>query len=318
MRDVRGSEVRTEDFAENGFLVLPGFLPGGLVERLLPEVDRWVETGWRQQSIDAVRPGAGAPETVELDLEAHGELAAYPPLLDLLGSADLLGGSFVFHHLHSDRRPAGGTGKNWHHDYEQRPQRDRRLPMVHALHYIGGLRPEAGGLAVLPGSHREVAEKNARDHLGTAVLPGEVLIDELPPGSTVLLHSALFHTRRAAPSDCAGHRYMIDGSYCRTGTRWPPVKPYWRQVLAVGRARGLDAGHPDLFAERHFSTYETAAAAAVGGAVTSAAGAVTSVGVAAAAGVTVTASAGAGAGAGAAMAARAAGAGTGAVGRRGA
>ncbi|MFD7598593.1 phytanoyl-CoA dioxygenase family protein [Kitasatospora sp. NPDC059812] len=259
MAEVRTAEVQTGSFTEDGFLVLPGFLPAGLVDRLVPEVDTWVEEGWRQRSIEAsLRPGARAPEVIELDLPAHGELAVLPALLDLLGRPELLGLSFVFHHLHSDRRPAGGAGKSWHHDYEQRPQRDRRLPMIHALHYIGGLQPELGGLAVLPGSHREVAEKGARSHLGTGVLPGETVIDELPPGSTVVLHSALFHTRRSAPGadPGTGPRYMIDGSYCRTGTRWPPVKPYWRQVLAVGRARGLDAGWPELFAERHFGEYE--------------------------------------------------------------
>ncbi|MEU7020591.1 phytanoyl-CoA dioxygenase family protein [Streptomyces sp. NPDC046203] len=257
--DSDGADLSAKRFAEDGFLVLPGFLPPGLVDRLLPEADKWVDAGWRRDSIDACLRGDPAPPpVVELDLEAHGELAVHPPLLRLLAHPGLLGDSFVFHHLHSDRRPIGGAGKNWHHDYEQRPQRDRRLPMVHALHYLRGLRPEWGALALLPGSHREIAEKDARDHLGTGVLPGEVTVDRLPPGSTVLVHSALFHARRAAPEPAAdaGARYMVDASYCRTGTLWPPVKPYWRHVLAVGRARGLDAGRPELFAERHFGPYQ--------------------------------------------------------------
>lgn len=261
MRDTRAIEAQVEDFAKEGFLVLPGFLPGALVERLVPEVNKWVEAGWRQKSVDACADAeAGPPRMVELDLEAHGELAVYPPLMELLSNPGLLGESFVFHHLHSDRRTVGGAGKSWHHDYEQQPQRDRHLPMIHALHYLGGLQPGRGGLVVLPGSHLEVAEKNARSHLGTGVLPGEVVIDDMPPGSTVVLHSALFHTRRAASAPQAGSdpRYMIDGSYCRTGALWPPVKPYWRQVLAVARSRGLGAGRPELFAERHFSEYERA------------------------------------------------------------
>ncbi|MGW4233598.1 phytanoyl-CoA dioxygenase family protein [Streptomyces sp. NPDC004980] len=260
MNGIRNNEVHMGNFAEDGFLVLPGFLPSALVDRLMQEVDDWVGTGCRQRSIDAcVRPDGRPPQVVELDLVAHGELAVHAPLMNLLSHPDLLGESFVFHHLHSDRRPAGGAGKSWHHDYEQRPQSDRRLPMIHSLHYLGGLQPELGGLAVLPGSHREIAEKDARIHVGTGVLPGEVVIDRLPPGSTVVLHSALFHARRAAsaPQPDAAPRYMIDGSYCRTGILWPSVKPYWRHVLAVARARGLDAGRPDLFAERHFSDYES-------------------------------------------------------------
>ncbi|MFF0449612.1 phytanoyl-CoA dioxygenase family protein [Streptomyces sp. NPDC004609] len=248
-----------EKFNENGYVILPGFLPSSLVRRLTPEVDHWVDTGLRERSIDACSsPEHAPPSVVELQMEAHGELAAHTPLLELLREDRLLGPAFVFHHLHSDRRPPGGSGKSWHHDYEQRPQRDREHPMIHALHYIGGLRPEMGSLAVLPGSHRQVAEKDAWSHLGTAEQPGEALIDELPPGSTVLLHSALFHTRRAArgPVKDGRARYMIDASYCRTGTLWPPVKPYWRMVLSVGRERGLGQGRwPELFADRHFSEY---------------------------------------------------------------
>ncbi|MEE1740339.1 phytanoyl-CoA dioxygenase family protein [Streptomyces sp. BE147] len=253
-------DAQLENFDKSGYLVLPGFLPPGLVGRLVPEVDRWVDTGLRQISIDAcLRPGECAPPpTVELEMEAHGELASCTPLLELLGDDRLLGADFVFHHLHSDRRPPGGSGKNWHHDYEQSPQRDRDHPMIHALHYIGGLTPAMGSLAVMPGSHGQVAEKDAWNHLGTAWQPGEVLIDELPPGSTVLLHSALFHTRRAAPGPATGGdpRYMIDASYCRTGTLWPPVKPYWRRVLSAGRDRGLGQGRwPELFSDRHFSEF---------------------------------------------------------------
>ncbi|MFE4451658.1 phytanoyl-CoA dioxygenase family protein [Streptomyces sp. NPDC056796] len=262
MSDYAGSAVDAARFSRDGYLVLPDFLPASLVARLSPEVDHWVGTGLRQRSIDACRRPEefGPPPVVELHMSAHGELAVHPPLLKLLG--ELLGPHFVFHHLHSDRRPAGGSGKSWHHDYEQRPQRDRTHPMIHALHYIGGLEPAMGGLALLPGSHREVAEKDARAQLGTAVLPGEVLVDALPPRSTVILHSALFHTRRAAPGpvEGAGFRYMIDASYCRTGpgVQWPPVKPYWRQVLAVARERGLARSMwPNLFEERHFRAYET-------------------------------------------------------------
>ncbi|MFJ4963219.1 Phytanoyl-CoA dioxygenase (PhyH) [Streptomyces sp. ADI96-02] len=255
-------EIQVKNFPERGFLVLPGFLPGTLVDRLMPEVDRWVDTGLRKLSIEACSLSEDAtPPAVELEMAAHAELAAYPPLLELLADESLLGPSFVFHHLHSDRRPPGGAGKSWHHDYEQRPQRDRELPMVHALHYIGGLRPGMGSLAVLPGSHLRVAEKDEMSALGTARQPGEEVVDDLPRGSTVLLHSALFHTRRAArgPSG-TGPRYMVDASYCRTGAPWPPVKPYWRAVLAVGRTLEPARGRwPELFSDRHFSPYAPSA-----------------------------------------------------------
>ncbi|MCX5398836.1 phytanoyl-CoA dioxygenase family protein [Streptomyces sp. NBC_00102] len=254
--------TQIDEFDEKGFLVLRGLLPAEFVRRLTQEVDHWVDSGLRQRSIDACLcpERSPEPEAVELEMAAHGELVAYPPLLELLENENLLGPAFVFHHLHSDRRPPGAPGKPWHHDYEQRPQRHRRLPMVHVLHYVQGLRPGMGALAVLPGSHHEVAEKDARSHLGTGVLPGEALITELPPGSAVVLHSALFHTRRAAGASAPGEpdRYLIDASYCRTGEPWPPVKPYWRRILAAGRKlRDGQERWQELFEERHFSAYES-------------------------------------------------------------
>lgn len=161
--------------------------------------------------------------------------------------AQLMGSTFVFHHLHSDRRSPGSTEKAWHHDYEQNPQVDRTYSMIHTMHYLSGLDESMGGLVVLPGSHREVAEKTARAHLGTAELPGEVLIARLPPGSTVLLHSALFHARRPSSAGPGKLRYMIDSSYCDGGVRWPTVKPYWTDGRGSGKAApfGGPTARPD-------------------------------------------------------------------------
>ncbi|MFD4256798.1 phytanoyl-CoA dioxygenase family protein [Streptomyces sp. NPDC058534] len=248
-----------KQFDEDGYLVLPGFLPAPLVERTKAEVDHWVDSGLRERSIaSAVSPEAhGIPPLMELEMEAHGRLLVHPPLLAVL--AQLLGPAFAFHHLHSDRRPPGSPGKDWHHDYEQEPQGERTHVMVHALHYLGGLNASVGGLALLPGSHRQTAEKTARAHLGTVEVPGEVFIGELQPGSTVLIHSALFHTRRAAPRGESRERYMVDSSYVQGGVRWPPAKPYWRHMLGRARELGLAGDRwPDLFAEHHFTEYRPA------------------------------------------------------------
>jgi hypothetical protein len=245
-----------EQFAELGYLTLPGLLPDDLVERLRSETDRWVDEGLREKSIACcVEPEAnGVPPLLELEMDAHGELISHQPLMELL--TRLIGPEFVFHHLHSNRQDPGTPGKPWHHDYEQRPQADRTHAMVHALHYLDGLEKDTSALVVLPGSHREVAGKSDRTHLGTRSLPGEVVIDDLPRGSTILLHSALFHARRASPDDANRPRYMVDASYCQAGTAWPPVKPFWRHMLRRARELELDRGRwPELFAERHFTEY---------------------------------------------------------------
>lgn len=255
-RTSRLSDEQIDEFTRLGYVILPGFLPGDLVSRLRGEADRWVDEGLREKSIaSCVDPDThGLPPVLELELAAHGELLTYEPLLDVL--TQLMGPDFVFHHLHSDRQKPDLPGKPWHHDYEQRPQTDRAHTMIHTLHYLDGLGADTSSLVVLPGSHREVAEKDARAHLGTAELPGEVVIDHLPPGSTVVVHSALFHARRALPGGQRGKdRYFVDASYCQVGAAWPPVKPYWRHMLRRARALGLDRGWPELFAERHFTEY---------------------------------------------------------------
>lgn len=159
-----------------------------------------MDEGLRDRSIAcSTGPEAGArPPVLELELPAHGELLVHPPLMTVL--ADVMGGAFAHHHLHSQRQGAGDSGKPWHHDHEPNDLGDRSLPMVHALHYLGGLDEAVGSLAVLPGSHREDVPKDFRAALGTTALPGEVVIDRLPHGSTVLINSAVFHARRPALS----------------------------------------------------------------------------------------------------------------------
>ncbi|WP_051854893.1 phytanoyl-CoA dioxygenase family protein [Streptomyces sp. NRRL B-1347] len=250
--------AQREHFAESGYLVLPALLPAALRDRLVPEVDRWVDDGLRSRSIAACLdpgPDDDPPPVMELELPAHGELITHEPLLRVI--ADLMGAPFVFHHLHSDRHNPGAPGKPWHHDHEPNDAGDPDLAMVHALHYLGGLDGTVGNLTLVPGSHQRPWTKSALAHLGTTELPGEVVIDALPPGSTVVINSALLHARRPAPNPPGSlPRYFVDASYCQTGARWRPVKPYWRHMLSTARALELDGGRwPELFAERHFTEY---------------------------------------------------------------
>ena len=239
-------------FADRGYLVLSSFLPSELVATLKPEVDRWVDGGLLDEATAYCLKGLRQPPPVmELELGEHGWLIGYPPLMAIL--AQLMGPIFAFHHLHSSRHDSGSADKNWHHDYEQYPQTNRSHMMVHVFHYLDGLNGTIGDLVVLPGSQQIVAEKNALSRFGAMPLPGEVAIENLPPGSTVIIHSGVFHARRAKAGGEGQPRYLIDCAYCQGGVRWPVVKPYWQQMLARARALGLDRGQwHDLFAERHF------------------------------------------------------------------
>ncbi|MEV4118531.1 phytanoyl-CoA dioxygenase family protein [Micromonospora sp. NPDC049645] len=243
-----------DQFARDGYLVLAGLIPPDLVERLKPEVDRWSDDGLRAASIEAALNGdtAGPPQ-VEIEMPAHGRLACLPDLMRVLDQ--VLGRDFVFHHMHSCRQDPTTGGKPWHHDYEGPESTDRDGLMVHALHYLDGLTEDVSPLVVVPGSHRRVVDKHELVALGTRPLDGEVVIDRLPPGSTVLAHSALWHARRKTARD-AHSRYFIDTSYCQGDRRWRPVKPYWRDILR--RAHELRLGrpaYPRLFDDGPFLEY---------------------------------------------------------------
>ncbi|NEQ82578.1 MAG: phytanoyl-CoA dioxygenase family protein [Moorea sp. SIO2I5] len=239
-------------FTKDGYLILPSFLSPSLVTTLKEEVDYWVDQGLRAQSIEyCCQMRRDKPPVIEMELGEHGWLISYPPLMAIL--TQLMGAKFAFHHLHSSRSDAGAPDKNWHHDYEQYPQTNRYQTMIHVFHYLDGLNGTIGDLVLLPGSQRIVAEKNAFGGFGAKPLPGELVIENLPLGSTVIINSALFHTRRAKPGGEGNPRYLVDCSYCQAGVRWPVVKPYWRQMLACARDLGLarDQWH-DLFSEKHF------------------------------------------------------------------
>lgn len=226
-------------FAARGYLVLPSFLPPDLLSTLKKEVDRWIDEGWRERSIAHCLSGRrGLSELAELELGEHSWLISYPPLMAVL--EPLLGPALAFHHLHSNRHDPGMEGKEWHHDYEQQSQGERTHLMVHVFHYLTGLDATIGDLVLMPDSRRQAARKDAWCHLGTRQMPGELVINRLPEGSTVIIHSAMFHARRPQPGDHGRPRYCIDASYCQAGVRWPVVKPYWRALLARARELGLD------------------------------------------------------------------------------
>ena len=246
-------DEQVASFAQRGYLVLPSLLAQATVTKLKHEVDRWVDTGLREASIArCTQPTSrNPPDVMELELDGHGSLIGHPPLMAIL--EQLVGPRFAFHHMHSIRQDPGLAGKEWHHDYEQEPQSNRSHVMVHVFHYLSGLDGTVGDLVLLPGSHRIVADKHALSDAGTDHLHGEVVLDDLAPGSTVIVHSALFHARRAQPAREMDARYFIDVSYCQVGAVWPAVKPYWVGMLARARELGLDRGTwPELFDERHF------------------------------------------------------------------
>ena len=156
--------------------------------------------------------------------------------------------NYAWHHVRAARHDPGLRGIAWHHDYEQIPQTNRHHLQVHVLHYLRGPNGTIGDLLLLPGSHRSVMRRDALSFLKTQEFPQCVVIDELPPGSTIFVHSALVHARRSRPGGDGQPRYFIDNVYMHPAIRWPSYgRDGWRDTLTQMAARYRRADHPRLF-----------------------------------------------------------------------
>ncbi|HYE04183.1 MAG TPA: phytanoyl-CoA dioxygenase family protein [Planctomycetota bacterium] len=235
------SVEQVKAFHDNGYHILPGFLPDDLNRRLKAEIDQFVEDH-RAKPIDPYAKQQQAPRKMQLEYHEHGFLLTEPRLMAILGQ--LMGGAeFSLHHLHTARHDAGCGGVCWHHDYEQIPQTNRSHLMVHVFFYLNGLDGTIGDLMILPGSHHKVMERDGMAAFATADLPGAKVIDDVPPGTAIIVHSAMMHARRAKPGGVGRPRYFIDSSYCQAGVQWPSFgREHLEHMMTRAKALGLGRG----------------------------------------------------------------------------
>lgn len=225
-----------ETFEDQGYAVFPEFLAKTEIDTLKAAVDRHTSAQPRRHAYADDEIGA---------LVWH---AGVGEMLD-----ELMGGPYVFHHIHAARHDAGMKGVAWHQDYEQYPQTNRSHLMVHVFFYLDGLNGTVGDLLLVPGSHRFATDSHALTFLGDSDLPGSITVDDVPPGSVLIVHSAMWHARRAKPGGEESPRFFIDASYCRSGVKWPSYAAA-PGMLPELRDRYLAAGgtRPGLFDETQF------------------------------------------------------------------
>lgn len=247
------STEQVAHFKEMGYVTLPGFLPTQEVSQLKAEIDQWVQItkGGFNPYAEPKSSDQESRKPMQLELPHHGELISHPALMPLL--EQIMGPDFAYHHIHTARHDAGCTGVHWHHDYEQEPQTNRSHCMVHVFFYLNGLDGTIGDLMVLPRSQNLVCDRHL-GMFGQTALPGTVVVDNLPPGSAVIVHSAVWHARREKPGGEGKPRYFIDTSYCQAGIKWPCYGTRWHQMLDRAMELGLDRGgkHAHLFDPAHF------------------------------------------------------------------
>lgn len=220
------TDEEIERFHEEGFLLFEGLLDADHCKRLADDVDR----------LEADREKGEKPMVITY--RELGLLTSEPKVMDRVG--DLMGTQFALHHIHAVRQGPGTRASRWHQDYEQSPQTNRSHLMMHVFFYLNGLNGEVGDLLVLPKSHKTVAANNAFGLFDTDDLPGSLTFDNLPPGSAVIVHSAVQHARRPKPGGENNPRYFIDSSYCQNGVKWPAYRnEYHAEINKTALEMGL-------------------------------------------------------------------------------
>jgi hypothetical protein len=226
-------------FEADGYLVLEGLLDAEECELLRAEVDH------------VIRRRAAGEQPMIVSYPRMALLTSHPPAMTPV--QQLMGGEFAMHHIHASRHDAGQEGVPWHQDYEQYPQTNRSHLMVHVFYYLNGLNGEVGDLLLVPRSQHSVIARDALHIFENEDLPGSLTVDRLAAGSAVVVHSALFHARRAKPGGAGQPRYFIDISYCRNGILWPGY-PRMEQINAKALEMGADRGgrYAFLYDGSHF------------------------------------------------------------------
>ena len=233
------TEAERQQFDEQGFIMLPSFIKPDQIDRLKQDVDQLVSDRHNDCAQFLV------------DYNELGLLTSQPAMIETL--KQLMGERFSMHHIHAVRQDPGCPGVNWHHDYEQFPQANRSHCMVHVFYYLNGLNGEVGDLLFIPGTHNKVMNRDALGQFGTEDLPGSVCIDDVPPGTAVIVHSALFHARRPKPGGENKSRYFIDISYCQAGIQWPAYHSY-KEIFdhALHNNLGRDGRYDFLYDNNNF------------------------------------------------------------------
>lgn len=214
-----------EFFDREGYLVFEDFIEPDLNQRLMADVDAMIED--RQNET----------QRRLIDYPELGLLTSHPPMMGKIES--VMNSTFAMHHIHATRHDAGSGGVAWHQDYAQLPHTNRSHAMVHIFYYLNGLNGEIGDLLFVPGSQKSIVSDGALQIMGDGDLPGMVCVDTLPSGSAIMVHSALWHARRAKPGGEDMPRYFIDVSYCQNGVTWPGYGSH-KAINARALELGLD------------------------------------------------------------------------------
>ncbi len=209
------SPEQTQQFASQGFLVIPGFESSDFCQSIiaLAKAELQRDSAPIEYEADTNYPGAPSSRNAEGGKTARRLLGAYgrspllarwatstrlrDPLQQLLGTQVYL--SQCHHNCIMTKQPAYSSRTGWHRD--SRYWHFARPALVSAWLALGNEHHENGCLWVIPASHTtnvDAEQLDQRQFLRTDLEQNKLLLDQaiavpLNQGDLLLFHSNLFH-----------------------------------------------------------------------------------------------------------------------------
>jgi ectoine hydroxylase-related dioxygenase (phytanoyl-CoA dioxygenase family) len=218
------TEVEGRRLDEDGFLVLDGFMDGGLLSRLRERVGRlFAVEGEAAGAEFKQEPGCRRLANVADKGDVFREVIAMPRLLEYV--RHVLGPDIKLSSLNVRSVNPHGAGAQPLHADMGAVADERGYWVCNTVWMLDDYTPENGALRVVPGSHRrrqlpqEALADPSADH------PGQVLVTGRA-GAVVVVNAHLWHGGTA--NRTASPRTALHAFYCR---RDKPQQQYQKRLL---------------------------------------------------------------------------------------
>ena len=227
--------------AEDGFVILPDFVDGPMLEALRRRVDAlFAEEGEDAGSEFLPEPGCGRLANLVNKGKVFRQAIALPTLLDYV--RDVVGPTFKLSSLNARRVPGPTTRVQPLHADMAAVADERGYWVCNTVWMLDDFTPDNGALRVVPGSHR------------WSKLPGAALDDPVAPhpqqirvtgraGTVIVLNAHTWHGGLANRTDAP--RTALHAFYCRSDK---PQQQFQKKLLAADVQQSLTPRLRELLA----------------------------------------------------------------------
>ncbi|MBV9868834.1 MAG: phytanoyl-CoA dioxygenase family protein [Abitibacteriaceae bacterium] len=210
--EVLATPAEIQNLAHDGYLVREALLPPSEIERLRTALDETVE---RDGHLERGGGRAFGGVFIRHLMDKHPAFLDFLKWEPTLSIARAMFGPYVQHRGFTGRVCYPDTPNQeteWH--FHQRlipdpiPPWFARPQTLDVLLYLDDINETNGPLAVVPGSHHRINEDQPANDFGD--LPGQVVL-QLPAGSLVICHGALWHRALPTQPGCTMRRLLLFG-----------------------------------------------------------------------------------------------------------